>query len=91
MPTQPPAPAAGIRCLEGTTQYPLPTCFAAPCSQPLLTLLLPFCVQSVFVEKNPLGPTVGGIYSQCSHNKSRINMQNSLVAERVRLPCAGNT
>lgn len=48
-------------------------------------------LQSVFVEKNPLGPTVGGIYNSCSHNKSRIIMQNSLVAERVRLPCAGNT
>lgn len=49
------------------------------------------CVQAMFAEKNPGGPTLGGIFNQCSHNKSRVTMQNSLVAERVRLPCAGNT
>lgn len=48
-------------------------------------------LQAMFAEMNPTGPTVGGIYNQCSHNRSRLTMANSLVADRVRLPCAGNT
>ena len=79
-PMQPTAPS-------GSPPAQLPAALTPLCAHSAA----PSALQSVFVEKNPLGPTVGGIYNSCSHNKSRITMQNSLVAERVRLPCAGNT
>jgi len=46
--------------------------------------------QAVFAEASVNGSsTVGGTFTQCSHGKSPMNAQNSMVADLVELPCSG--
>ncbi|KAL4439954.1 hypothetical protein ABPG75_002955 [Micractinium tetrahymenae] len=45
--------------------------------------------KAVFEELNPGGTTVGSTFNRCSFGKSRLTMTNSLVADLVKLPCAG--
>lgn len=43
----------------------------------------------VFEEANPVGPTVQSQFRACSYGHAQLTPQNSMVAERVNLPCNG--
>jgi hypothetical protein len=48
-------------------------------------------IQQTVFEELSSGDSVGEHFNQCSFNKTKLTMDNSMVADLVTIPCSGNT